>query len=96
MPWEPVTVEQQRREFVMLAQQETVPFRELCRRFGISRRVGCQWCHRFGEAGEAGLRDRSRRPHQTRPQLAAPTQQAIVALRQAHPCWGARKLRRLG
>jgi len=40
MPWEPVTVEQQRREFVMLAQQETVPFRELCRRFGISPRIG--------------------------------------------------------
>jgi transposase InsO family protein len=95
MPWEPVTVEQQRREFVMLAQQETVSFRELCRRFGISRRIGYKWCHRFAEAGAAGLQDRSRRPHQTRPQVAVPTQQAIVALRQAHPCWGARKLRRL-
>jgi len=95
MPWEPGTMEQQRREFVMLAQQEKVPFRELCRRFGISPRIGYKRCHRFAEAGAAGLQDRSCRPHRTRPQLPAPTQQAIVALRQAHPCWGARKLRRL-
>jgi len=95
MPWEPVTVEQQRREFVMFAQQGRVPFRELCRRFGISPRIAYKWCHRFAEAGEAGLRDHSRRPHRRRPQLPAPTQQAIVALRQAHPCWGARKIRRL-
>jgi len=95
MPWEPVTVEQQRREFVMFAQQGRVPFQDLCRRFGISPRIGYKWCHRYAEAGEAGLRDHSRRPHRRRPQLPAATQQAIVALRQAHPCWGARKIRRL-
>jgi transposase InsO family protein len=93
MPWRLVTVEQQRREFVKLASQQAVPFRELCRRFGISARVGYKWQQRFREGGEAGLRDRSRRPHRTRPELPADRQQAIVAIRQEHPCWGARKIR---
>ncbi len=93
MPWRLVTVEQQRREFVMLAQQQAMPFRELCRRFGISPKVGYKWQERFAGAGEAGLRDRCRRPHQTRPQLSADLQEAIVGIRREHPCWGARKIR---
>jgi hypothetical protein len=70
MPWGLVTVEQQRREFVRLAQPQAVPFRELCRRSGTSARVGHRGQERFREAAEAGRRDRSRRPHQTRPELA--------------------------
>jgi transposase InsO family protein len=95
MPWEAVTVEQQRGEFVTLAEQRVLPFRELCRRFDIAPRTGYKWWARFREEGEAGLRDRSRRPHQTRPQVAPAVQEAVLAQREAHPCWGARKLRRL-
>lgn len=95
MPWGAVTVEERRREFVMLAQQQAMPFQAVCRRFGISPRVGYKWQQRFAEAGEAGLVDRSRRPHQTRPQLPEDLQEAIVAMRREHPCWGARKIRKL-
>ena len=95
MPWRPVTVDQQRGELVLLAQQEAMPFRELCRGFGISPRVGYKWRERYAAEGVAGLEDRPRRPQRTRPQLPEPLQQAIVALRRAHPYWGARKLRRL-
>lgn len=95
MPWGAVTVEAKRREFVMLAQQQTMPFQELCRRFGISPKIGYKWCHRFAESGEAGLQERSRRPHQTRPELPADLQEGIVVLRREHPCWGARTLRTL-
>jgi ribonuclease R len=59
MPWRLVTVEQQGREFMKLAAQQAVPFRELCRRFGISASVGYKWRERFREAGGAGLQDRS-------------------------------------
>ena len=37
MPWQEVSVMEQRREFVRLAMQEGVNRRELFRRFGISR-----------------------------------------------------------
>jgi transposase-like protein len=35
MPWQEVSIVDQRREFVRLAMQEGVNRRELCRRFGI-------------------------------------------------------------
>lgn len=95
MPWEPVTVEEQRRELVKLAQQQHVPFREVCRRCGVTPKTGYKWRRRAAEEGLEGLRDRSRRPHRTQPEVPAPVQEAIVAWRQEHPCWGARKLRRL-
>ena len=43
MPWQEVSVMDQRREFVLLAMQEGVNRRELCRRFGISPDVGYKW-----------------------------------------------------
>jgi transposase-like protein len=42
MPWNEVSVMDQRREFVRLALQEGANRRELCRRFGISPDVGLQ------------------------------------------------------
>ena len=43
MPWNEVSVMDQRREFVRLALQEGANRRELCRRFGISPDVGYKW-----------------------------------------------------
>jgi transposase-like protein len=64
MPWQEVSVMDQRREFVLLAMQEGVNRRELCRRFGISPDVGYKWLARW-QAGDHELADRSRRPHVT-------------------------------
>lgn len=92
MPWQEQSMESLRREFVALARSGAVPFRELCRRFGISHTTGYAVCRRVAAAGEVGLADRSRRPHtsphQTPPDLVA----AVVAVREAHPTWGGRKL----
>lgn len=46
------------------------------------------------QQGRAGLADRSRRPHASPHQTAPALEHAVVALRQAHPCWGGRKLSR--
>lgn len=35
---------------------------ELCRRYGISRRIGYKWAKRYEREGPAGLHDRSRAP----------------------------------
>jgi hypothetical protein len=76
-----VSVVEQRREFVRLA---GVNRRELCRRFGISPDVGYKWLRRW-DAGDRELADRSRRPG---PAIEA----AVLAVRDAHPAWGARKI----
>lgn len=93
MPWRKVSVMEQRREFVRFALQEGVNRRELCRRFGISATVAYKWLARF-EAGDAGLADRSRRPHGSPLRSDAVIEAAVLAVRDAHPAWGARKIAR--
>ena len=69
--------------------------RDLCRRFQISPKTGYKWLARFAAAGEAGLADRPRRPHQSPSRCSAAVEQAIVQARDAHPAWGPRKLHAL-
>jgi transposase InsO family protein len=83
-----------REEFVLLARQEGANRRELCRRFGVSPQTAYKWLARFESQGRAGLVDRSRRPESS-PLLTPPELETLVIeLRQAHPCWGGRKLSR--
>jgi transposase InsO family protein len=93
MPWREVSVMEQRREFVKLALQEGVNRRELCRRFGISATVAYKWLGRFA-AGDGDLADRSRRPHRSPARSGAAIEAAVLAVRDAHPAWGARKIAR--
>ena len=94
MPWITQTTMSQRTEFVQLASQPGVNFRQLCRRFLISAKTGYKWRQRFLAGGPAPLADRSRRPRSSPRTCAAAMTQAVLALRQAHPAWGGRKLRR--
>lgn len=93
MPWREVSVMEQRREFVRLALMEGSNRRELCRRFGISPPTAYKWLERWSE-GEAGLADRSRRPHASPGRTRAELEAALLAVRDAHPAWGARKIAR--
>ncbi len=86
MPFEVKTKVDQRREFVLMARQEGANIRSLCRQFGISAERGYRLLTRYREAG---LADRSRRPHSS-PRRTLPTvEAAVVALRTAQPTWGA-------
>jgi transposase InsO family protein len=93
MPWREVSVMEQRGEFVRLAQQAGVNRRELCRRFGISPAVGYKWLARWA-AGDRDLADRSRRPHVSPARSSAESEGQVLAVRDAHPAWGARKIAR--
>ena len=90
MPWQEVSAMGQRREFIQLAMQEGANRRELCRRFGISPTVGYKWIGRWTADGE--LADRSRRPHHSPLRSEAAIEERILAIRDAHPAWGARKV----
>ena len=91
MPWQEVSVMDQRREFVRLAEQEGVNRRDLCGRFGISAQTGYKWLARAA-GGDAALVDRSRRPQHSPRRTAAALEAEVLALRDAHPAWGARKI----
>jgi transposase len=50
----------ERMRFVIAAEKHEEAFAAICRRFGVSRRVGYKWLARYEEAGVEGLLDRSR------------------------------------
>jgi transposase InsO family protein len=70
--------------------QEGTNRRELCRRFGIHPDTGYKWLGRW--TADEGLGDRSRRPHSSPARTEAALEERIVAVRDAHPAWGARKI----
>jgi len=84
----------QRHEFVMLFEQEGVNRRELCRRFGISPTIGYRLLARYRQEGKAGLADRSRRPQHSPARSSAAIEGLVLAVRDEHPAWGGRKIRR--
>jgi transposase InsO family protein len=95
MPWGVVSLMSLREEFVRLCESTEMSFAALCRRYGISRKTGYKWLDRYHKQGANGLADLSRRPKRSPRQLQDEREKAIVALRQSHPSWGARKIRRL-
>lgn len=68
---------------------------ELCRRFAVSRSNGYKWLARHEAEGGSGLAERSRRPRQSPAQSSAPVEARVLEVRQAHPAWGGRKIRRV-
>lgn len=92
MPWKVSTPMSQRQQFCEEAMALEWGFAELCRRYGISRRVGYKWLRRYQEAGVEGLKERSRRPLSTPRRTSAAVEEEVVALRAEHPAWGGRKL----
>jgi transposase InsO family protein len=82
-----------RREFAEAADRGLYSMTELCARFGISRRVGYKWLGRYETVGLAGLEDQRRVAAHYPNRMADEVAAALLACRQAHPTWGARKLR---
>ncbi len=93
MPWREVSTVDQRREFVALASLEGANRRELCRRFGISAQTGYKWLSR-SRTDAPDLSDRSRRPHSNPLRSSGAIEASVLAIRDAHPAWGARKIER--
>ena len=94
MPWQEVSVVSLRTEFVTFAQREGANISELCRRFGISRKTGHKWLKRSKTHGMSALEDRSRRPRRMPLRTSKEVEDKVLRLRDVHPVWGARKLRR--
>jgi len=95
MPFAEVSIVSHREEFVRLAIRGGVHFSELCRRFGVSRQTGDKWLRRYRarRPGEPWSADRSRRPHRSPGRTTPEVESAVLAVRDAHPAWGGRKIR---
>ena len=83
---------EERLQFVHDALSDRFTMAALCARHGVSRRIGYKWLARYEEDGRRGLGDRSRAPHHCPHRLGDEVAELLVAARQAHPFWGARKL----
>lgn len=92
MPWKESSRMSSRLEFVMLASAPDVNMQALCQSFGISRKTGYKWREAYLQRGEDGLVDRSRRPLSSPKRCGDGLEAAVLALHDAYPCWGARKL----
>lgn len=93
MPWRESSVMTLRKEFVDLA-RSSENFSLLCENFGISRKTGYKWMHRFECNGESGLNDHKRRPINIPNRVHAAMEKAILQVRSQHRFWGGRKIRR--
>jgi len=94
MPWREVSIMDERVEFVSLAGCAVGHRLELCRRFGISAKTGYKWLERAATGDEEWFLDRSRRPHRSPRRSDAAVEAAVLEVRDRHPAWGARKIRR--
>jgi transposase InsO family protein len=93
MAWRASGVVDQRKKFVREYESGEWTMAELCRIYEVSRESGYKWLRRSQVEGEAGLEDRSRAPVRHPNQTKPSTEQQLLALRQRHATWGARKLR---
>ena len=94
MPWQTHSPMSRRQEFIdARLDARSLSMRALCAQFGISEKTGYKWWARFRAGGPAALADASKAPKVPPHQLTPAVRDAILALREAHPTWGARKLR---
>jgi transposase InsO family protein len=94
MGWSKVTIMSQRQAFIETILQGDSNFSQICRQFGISRKTGYKFLHRYIAEGPEGLSDRSRRPKHSAGRTAPCMEQLLLHQHCIHPAWGARKLKR--
>jgi len=95
MPWKEFLVSEERARFVFAAKSKSESFASLCGRFGISRKTGYKWWQRYRCGGVKALGDASRRPRYGGKMHDFVWRMRLRKVRQEHPRWGAKKLRRL-
>ena len=81
----------ERAELVRWAQLPERNLRRLEQRFGVSEKTAYKWLGRA--RAEGSLEDQSRRPHTSPHQTPAVIEAQVLAVRDAHPVWGPRKIR---
>lgn len=84
-----------REEFVEHALSGRHQIAALCNAFGISEKTGHKWISRYKAEGHEGLADRSRAPLESPNKVSQLLRREILSLREKHPTWGPKKIRRI-
>lgn len=82
MPWKEVKPMEQKVLFIADYLREVSSITELCAYYGISRKTGYKWIHRYEQLGMDGLGEQSRSPATCPAKTPYRIQQAIIELRQ--------------
>jgi len=93
MPFQSRSVMSSRKEFIEQVLRGEINMRRLCRRYGVSPTTGYKWLNRW-EEGDESLADRSRRPLKSPMKTREEIEGLILDIRENHPVWGARKIKR--
>ena len=93
MPWKERTVMSERSKFVAQVLSGEESFSAVCRAYEISRKTGYKWLTRATSGGSR--EDLPRAPFRSPNRTPAEMETAILAERDRHPAWGARKLQRV-
>ena len=93
MPWARTDWMTERLKFVVTSLKHGVNFSDLCQDFGISRKTGYKWIHRYEADGFKALEDRSCAPKTHPNETSEDVVEDIVQIRRKHPRWGPRKVR---
>src|SRR5260370_14682074 len=97
MPWSETCAMDERMRFVIAASEDEAVMSEVCAEFGVSRQTGYKWRARCWAEGVEGLKERRRAPLSSGRMRDEAVVEAVLALRERHPSWGPKKLRkRLG
>ena len=92
MPWNQVSIVEQRLRFLIEASQRTETISDLCRRYGVSRKTGYKWLKRYQQCGTlAALKDQPRRPQRSPRRTSAERAERVLAVRDQKG-WGADKI----
>lgn len=92
MVWRETGIMDERNAFIDEWLKDRLTVTELCEQFGISRKTGYKWLGRYDELGRAGLCDLPRAPLNHGRATAAEVVARIVAVKEANPTWGPKKI----
>jgi len=93
MPWKETTTMEQKIEFVCEWRTGKYTITELCKNFSISRPTAYKLIDRFEKLGYEGLREQPRIPRKHPNETKGDIVKSILALKEKHRLWGAKKLR---
>src|SRR5215470_13832119 len=92
MPWNEVSVVEQRLSFLIEAGKRADTISDLCGRYGVSRKTGYKWLKRYKQCGTVeALKDQPRRPQRSPRRTSPRREQRVLAVRDQKG-WGADKI----
>lgn len=92
MPWNEVTVMDQKKRFIEEYLKKDRSITELCKQFTISRKTGYQLINQYHAEGVSAFKTRSKRPKHSPNRTSSHIENQILTLRDKHPRWGGAKI----